>query len=288
MICLIVQWFMFVAFSIIDIDMKFTSLDNSKFQAGKSEYELIHIKSQLPDYGKCWKDTIVTLNKDCKHVTADLQGKLALAYLNCFLEMQGLSTYDCDVSQKFSVCAEGLRESDRNSLATFFTHTQNICYFLEAQVWHDQTEQTIGRLASTSQDVATQLEEASELQNEMIQRQRESLHNQEQMSEIISTSTNNINKMFDEFKNTTNEQRHLITDLFDKVNRLQSLVLGEFSGFYSIVYYTIMILMSYMLTSTPRTAAARFWLFGVATVNILSERFALSLLSSTFNGSNVC
>ena len=282
MICLIVQGFMYVAFS-----MQLTSFDKSSFKAGKSEYELIHEKSRLPDYGKCWKDTIVALNKDCKHVTADLQGKLALAYLNCFLEMQGLATYDCDVSQKFSECAEGLRESDRISLPTFFTHTHNICYFLEAQVWQDQTEQTIGRLASTSQDVVIQLGKASELQNEMIQQQKQSLHNQKKLSEIISTSTNNINKMFDVFENKTNEQRHVVEDLFDKVNRLQSLVLGEFSGFYSIVYYTIMILMSYMLTSTPRTAAARFWLFGIATVNILSERFALSLLSSTWNGSNV-
>ncbi|OPL20453.1 hypothetical protein AM593_10131, partial [Mytilus galloprovincialis] len=270
--------------------VKFTNLDKSKFQAGKTEFELMQSKSEFPNYGYCWKETIIVLTKDCKQLTAEVQGKLALAYLNCFLQMQDLPIYECDVTQKLSECTQNMKDSDRSSMATFFTHTQNICYFLESQVWHDETELTIKRLATSSEDVATQLEETSELQNEMLHQQKESMTNQQEileksvnLSNIISTSSDNIHKIFDEYKNATNEQRLLIGDLFDKFSHLQSMMLGEFTGLYSILYYAVMVLMSYFLTSTPRTAAARFWLFGVATVNILSERFAISWLISEEN-----
>ncbi|CAC5402546.1 unnamed protein product [Mytilus coruscus] len=277
-------------FFIIPVEVKFTNLDKSKFQAGKTEFELMQSKSEFPNYGYCWKETIISLTKDCEQLTAEVQGKLALAYLNCFLQMQDLPIYECDVTQKLSECTENMKDSDRSSMATFFTHTQNICYFLEAQVWHDETERTIRRLATSSEDVATQLEETSELQNEMLHQQKESMTNQKEileksvnLSNIISTSSDNMHKIFDEYKNVTIEQRHLIGDLFDKFSHLQSMMLGEFTGLYSILYYAVMVLMSYFLTSAPRTAAARFWLFGIATVNILSERFAISWLISEEN-----
>ncbi|VDH91037.1 Hypothetical predicted protein [Mytilus galloprovincialis] len=277
-------------FFIVLVEVKFTNLDKSKFHAGKTEFELMQSKSEFPNYGYCWKETIIVLTKDCKQLTAEVQGKLALAYLNCFLQMQNLPIYECDVTQKLSECTQNMKDSDRNSMATFFTHTQNICYFLESQVWHDETERTIKRLATSSEDVATQLEETSELQNEMLHQQKESMTNQQEileksvnLSNIISTSSDNIHKIFDEYKNATNEQRLLIGDLFDKFSHLQSMMLGEFTGLYSILYYAVMVLMSYFLTSAPRTAAARFWLFGVATVNILSERFAISWLISEEN-----
>lgn len=269
------------------VEFKFTNIDKSKYQAGKSEYDIIQKKTELPDYGYCWKRTVSALNNGCKQVTAELQGKLALAYLNCFLLMQGLSPYQCEEFQTLSECTSNMKDADRNTMATFFTHTQNICYFLEAQVWHDQTEKTISRLANSADDVASQLEESSELQSEMIQQQKESMENQKEiidkatiLSKLISSSTDSIHSMFDEFRNTTSEQRTLINDMFNKISHLQSMVIGEFTGFYSVVYYALMLVVSYLLTSTHRTASARFWLFGIATVNFLSERFAISFVTS--------
>ena len=32
----------------------------------------------------------------------------------------------------------------------FFTHTQNMCFFLQAQVWHKETGKTINRLSNSS------------------------------------------------------------------------------------------------------------------------------------------
>lgn len=279
--------FLLVVLLVIQIEMKFTKIDKTKYQAGKDEYELIQRKSELPDYGYCWKNTVMLLNTDCKQVTAEIQGKLALAYLNCFLIMQGLMPYKCEESNSLSQCTSGMKDADRSSLATFFTHTQNICYFLEAQVWHDQTENTINRLSTSADDVAARLEESSDLQSEMIKQQKESIENQVEildkaanLSKMISSSSETIHSMFDEFRNITKDQWNLINDLVNKITHLQSVVIGEFTGFYSVVYYALMLLVSYLLTSTHRTATARFWLFGIATVNFLSERFVISLVTS--------
>lgn len=50
-----------------------------------------------------------------------------------------------------------MNEVDRSSLTTFFTHTQNICYFLQAQVWQEETDMTINRLSATSSQVSLNL-----------------------------------------------------------------------------------------------------------------------------------
>ncbi|KAJ8302120.1 hypothetical protein KUTeg_021107 [Tegillarca granosa] len=233
----------------------------------------------MPMYGQCWKDAIIKIQKGCKQLSDVMQSRLALAYLNCFLKMQERPMYECEWDQPVAECTRNMIDVDRSSYTTFFTHTQNICYFLESQVWHEETEKTINRLASSSEEVALQIEQSSELQSEMIKTQRVILDKAMNLSDVISSS----HKMFEEFRATSNEQRLLINDVFDKVEKLQAMVLGEFSGFYSIIYYTLSIVMAYLLTSTPRTSTARFWLFGIMTINIIAERVIISCNSMLHN-----
>jgi hypothetical protein len=80
----------------------------------------------------------------------------------------------------------------------------------------------------------------------------------------------------------TTDQRVLINDIFDKIGNLQRTMLGEFSGFYSVVYYTLSIMLSYLATSTPRTAPARFWMLGMMTLNIITERFIITMVTSGY------
>lgn len=260
-------------------------INAARAEEGKREFALMNQKTQNPKYGKCWKNAIVTIQTGCKELDDEIQSRMALAYLNCFLALQGRPAYSCQTTDSIEHCTKDMSDGDRGSYTTFFTHTQNICYFLESQIWQENTEKTVSRLSDSSLMVASQLEESSELQTKMIEKQNMSLKNQEtiidkavNLSQIISASSSNIHLMFDEFKETTLEQRMLITDVFDRVTKLQSTVLGEFSGFYSFIFYALSILMCYMLTSTPRTNAARFWIFGVMTLNIVLERIILSYI----------
>lgn len=78
--------------------------------------------------------------------------------------------------------------------------------------------------------------------------------------------------MLREFKDSTSEQKALIFEVFDRLTALQNIVMGEFTGFYSLIFYTVSVLVCYLLTSTPRTSGARFWLFLLMTANIVAER----------------
>lgn len=253
-------------------------IDRGTFEEGKRQYEVIQHNSELPNYGQCWKDVVIFTQKGCQRLTDDMQGRLALSYLNCFLELQGRRKYDCDTAQTLEECTIDMHDADRGSFTTFFTHTQNICYFLRAQVWSEVTENTIAALAQSSSQVASQLHESSQLQAEMMKQQNESLGNQkiliqnaENLTKTLSNSSEEINRLFQTFKEVTQEQHLLISDVFEQLTSLKQTVLGEFSGFYSILYYFFSVLVCYLLTATTRTSAARFWLFSIVTASVFCE-----------------
>lgn len=253
-------------------------INQGTYEEGKRQFELIKHSAELPRYGQCWKDAMVFTQTGCERLDDGVQGRLALAYLNCFLDLQGRQSYKCSQDQTLEECTKVMDDADRGSFTTFFTHTQNICYFLRAQVWNEATENTISMLAESSSNVALQLRESSQLQAEMIKQQNDSLENQKilienaaNLTNVLSSSSEEINRLFQTFKETTQEQRLLITDVFDQLISLKQTVLGEFSGFYSILYYFFSVLVCYLLTSTTRTSGARFWLFSIVTLSVFCE-----------------
>ena len=162
----------------------------------------------------------------------------------------------------------------------FYTHTQNMCFFLEAQAWQEETDLTIHRLSQTSADVADKIESSSKLQSEFMVKQEESISNQKlvidrgiELKSLLENSHVDVHTMLNDFKTTTLEQKQLLFEVFDKLAGLQSIVLGEFTGFYSFLFYGFSILICYFLSSTPRTSGSRFWLFLVMTCNVVMERF---------------
>ena len=60
--------------------------------------------------------------------------------------------------------------------------------------------------------------------------------------------------------------------MFDRVSRLQSLVVSEVSWLYTVVFYSASLLVIYLLTATRRTADARLWLFLLLSINFGLER----------------
>ena len=290
-------WFHFVAVVcstlLISAYSSRTGLDQSTYDEGKKQYEMMKYQSELPRYGRCWKDAMILTETGCAKLTDKMQGHLALAYLNCFLELQNRHSYSCPHEYDLEICTKDMNEADRSSFTTFFTHTQNICYFLRAQVWNEATEKTIETLAESSSNVALQLQESSKLQSEMIRQQNNSLENQKilmknaaNLTDTLSNSSDEISHLFHTFKESTLEQRLLISDLFDQLTNLKQTVLGEFSGFYSILYYFFSVLVCYLLTSTRRTHGARFFMFSIVTASIFCEYMIAAWLPSLLIGGN--
>ena len=57
---------------------------------------------------------------------------------------------------------------------------------------------------------------------------------------------------------------------------LQKTMLGEFTSIYTFGFYVGASILSYILTSTPRTASARIWLFVFLTLNFITEKIVVS------------
>ena len=163
------------------------------------------------------------------------------------------------------------------------------------------------RLTDNSIKVVQTLEDTNELQDSILEAQRKSLAQQEHLLEsssqlglALDMSKDNVKDMLEEFRfslhfivfflhlsnfayfviffrSSTSEQRNLIFEVFDRLSKLQNLVLGEVSGFYSLIYYPTAFLTVYLLTSTSRTAAARFWLFVLFGCSLALERFIVHL-----------
>ena len=82
--------------------------------------------------------------------------------------------------------------------------------------------------------------------------------------------------MLEEFRSSTNEQKNLIFEVFDRVSRLQNLVVSEVSWLYTVVFYSACLLVIYLVTATKRTADSRLWMFFILSANFGLERLVIS------------
>ncbi|XP_038067892.1 uncharacterized protein LOC119737533 isoform X2 [Patiria miniata] len=235
-----------------------------------------------PRYGRCWTRALEEINEGCKRLTDDEQSYLALTFANCHLEKAGLPSYPCESgTTDIQTCLSQLRGDAVafNAYTEFFTHTQDICFFLQSQVWHEQTEQTVSRLAQSSEDVAVKMEVTGKLQEEMIEKQGASLmqqdlilQNEEKLRDALQTSSQDIKNVFAEMKDQTQNQQRLFEETFSRVGDIQRLILGEFSWFNSLLFFAAAVLIAYIVTSAPRTSGARLWLFIILGVDLVVER----------------
>jgi len=250
--------------------------DQNAISSGQSKYQELALKSSLPKYGSCWMAALSNLASTCNELSDDSQARLALKFANCFLAQAGQPKYPCEDYQEMSEC---LRNADSNAFtaySNFFTHTQNMCYFLKSIEWQELTDDTINRLSVSSAKVAEELEVSANLQQEIYQGQQETLKYERELSLSIEASKGNVRDMLEEFKLSTSEQKHMIFEVFDRVTTLQNLVVSEVSWLYTVVFYSACLLVIYLVTSTKRTVDARLWMFFILSVNFCMERLVMS------------
>jgi len=246
---------------------------------GRMQYEVLSVDSRMPRYGPCWKSALAQLENGCSNLDDEVQSRLALNFANCFLEKAGLRTYPCESDMSISECLVNIDNNAFTTYSNFFTHTHNMCYFLQSQVWHEETENTVERLAVNSDKVSRAMEHSHKLQDEILRGQQDTLDYHKQLlengsylSQAIEASKDNVRDILAEFKTSTDEQKNLIFEVFDRVSRLQNLVVSEVNWLYTVVFYGAALLVIYIVTATKRTADARLLLFAVLSVNLCVER----------------
>ena len=92
------------------------------------------------------------------------------------------------------------------------------------------------------------------------------------LSQAIEASKDNVKEMLIQFKTSTDEQKNLIFEVFDRVSRLQNLVVSEVNWLYTVVFYGACLVVIYIVTATKRTADARISLFIILSINLCMER----------------
>ena len=159
-----------------------------------------------------------------------------------------------------------------------------MCQFLQSQVWNEETQNTINRLTEDSAKVAESLSRWSELQDTILENQMTTLEYQKEimangsaLSLALESSRENAKQLMEEFRTSTDEQRALIFSIFDRVSKLQSLVVSEVSWFYTVIFYAGTLVLVYVMTATRRTADSRFSLLFIFTLNAVVERVICSM-----------
>ncbi|XP_020329549.1 uncharacterized protein LOC109881858 isoform X4 [Oncorhynchus kisutch] len=111
-----------------------------------------------------------------------------------------------------------------------------------------------------------------EAQSVALKSQETILRNGEELKHTLHHSTQGIRAVFDEMRLSTQEQQVAFAEIFNRVTFLQSFIMSESHTLTSLLYNSLGFLVSFFLTSTQRTAPARFVLFGLVVLNVYLER----------------
>jgi hypothetical protein len=278
----------FVFLASMDILGAFEIPSEDRYKAGETSLQDFQTNARNSD---CWKKAIANLEVGCKKLTDIEQSYLAVDFTNCHLKKSGKKTYNCSRDKSIEECTRDMEDLAFTAYTTFFTHTTNICFYLQSQAWQERTENTVSKLSRTSEEVAGQLENSIKNQLLVLKHQNHSLQNQKQiigheqkLSMTLKSSTSEARHAFDEMKTKANEQRAIFTDTFEgifksveSIKQLQAMILGEFITLQSLAFHFVAVCVCYFFTSSPRTANARIGLFIGLGVLIAIERIAISL-----------
>ncbi|CAH0563656.1 unnamed protein product [Brassicogethes aeneus] len=248
-------------------------------EQGKAQYQLLKERGSLPRYGDCWKRAVEHVNDGCRHLSEDTQSDIALHITNCFLEMSGHETYNCELDKKPNlrgICINSMSDRAFNVYTEFYTHTQNICWFLRGQIWHET-------ISENTFKVGKQLEVSSKTQQQLLKTQQESLELQEKMLKHGKF----LEAVLEDLYISVRAHQELLNVMSESLSRLQTWIVGEISWIDSIIFYISAILFILLLTSTKRTSESRLTLFLLVFLNFASERFLCVFVRYFYSEPNI-
>lgn len=268
-----------------------SALRDTAIEKGKAQWDLIYSKSKMPHYGTCWQEALGQVEAGCKNLNEDQQARLSLALVACQMDQLGIRrkpsvkedgspserSYRCPSDTPLKDCTQGLNEDVNafTAFSQFFTHTAHICYFLESQRWRETTKMTVEALLRSSDVVARGLNVSTQMQEKLISSQEELLSRGANLSKSLESSSAGVQRLFEEFRSSTENQRLMISDTIAQVVELRSFIVDQVGLFYSYVFYVAALVVATLITATKRTGGARIWLYVILTLNLVAERLFL-------------
>ncbi|XP_062975028.1 uncharacterized protein LOC134393929 [Elgaria multicarinata webbii] len=261
------------------------SQDAGLLAQGRAQLQQAHELSRHPRYGTCWTAALGHLDTKCRELDEEKQSRIALAFAHCHLQRSGRRFPRCEPSSSIQDCTQHMDSVAFGVYTEFFTHAHSICYFLHNEAWQERAHETIHRLTSSSETVARQLESTNQLAEETARAQNATLRSQEQilldgelLRRTLHESSLGLRQAFQELQDSAVEQRVTFAEIFNRVSFLHRFIVGESNALYSIFFHLLSGAASLVLSSSQRTAGARFVLLTLVGANIYLERVICSLL----------
>ncbi|KAJ8017292.1 hypothetical protein DPEC_G00016330 [Dallia pectoralis] len=246
---------------------------------GKAELLRVRNLASQPGYGECWSRAVDNIDVRCREFTADTQSRIALLFTHCHLDRSGRPFPACPKESDVSACTRTMDPVAFHTYTEFFTHAHSICHYLQNEIWQQQAERTIHRLTTSSAVVVERLsstqrmaEDLVEAQNTALKSQQTILRNGEELKHTLQHSTQGLRAVFDDMRQSAQEQHVAFSEIFNRVAFLQSFIMSESHTLSSLLYNSLGFLAAFFLTATRRTAPARLGLFGLVVLTVYLER----------------
>ena len=102
---------------------------------GRSKLTELSQAVDRPRYGACWSSALARLEAVCQQLEEETHSRLALQFANCQLAQTGQKTFQCGAEERISSCLAAVDTIAWTSYTSFYTHTHNMCYFLQSRIW---------------------------------------------------------------------------------------------------------------------------------------------------------
>ena len=236
----------------------------------RGEIQLLEMEERAaqPRFGQCWTTAIRDLHWQCIGLNEDVQGRLALKFTNCLLSQAGHKIHPCPQTKNLDECMKHVDDKTFTVYSTFFTHTSHMCHFLQEHTWQRESEKTMGKLMDASDKVKANTEESVQNQQMMmtnqeltLEKQRQSHEHGEKLEELMQATLKVGGKLLKNVKLAEDTHQRTWGLVLEWFLIIHATILQELSGIYSVGYYTVYIIISYLFTATEQIRPARSGLF---------------------------
>merc|ERR1712071_648491 len=238
--------------SILPLPTVFDSLP-STLERGRKRYEELQTKVK---YSDCWAQALQILESGCSKMCDDEQRRVAHQFTYCHMKSSGRvkpSLPDpCPKGVPILTCTREMTEMTFNVFTEFFTHVHDICYHLQQTYWQQQTEDTVRRLASSSQSLASQLIESEKLALKTIEYQRSI----EGFTEKIVDQEKRHRDAFEELREWIKSD--VISTITDDFMAFHSVLYKNSQMMGTALFYIGASVATFLITCSTRAHSARF------------------------------
>uniref|UniRef100_A0A182JAB8 Uncharacterized protein n=1 Tax=Anopheles atroparvus TaxID=41427 RepID=A0A182JAB8_ANOAO len=255
----------------------------------------LEAKTLLPQYGHCWVKSLEVLHDGCRSLSDAVHVDIALLFTGCFMEMSGQEEPPDCVSERTEalkkLCMSQMSDRAFAVYTEFFSQTQNMCFFLQNQNWHIETERTINRLSSYSRAAGEQLELVNGMQGAILREQHKQFDLQirlmrigRNLSDSLHGSQLTIEQLTQHLKLSTEQHSLVLEELFREFHQLHRWIVGRYTFVDGLIFYIGYVFLILLLTSLKRTNDARGILMAIVLMELqLQQKLPDGLLSNSLD-----